>query len=232
MAALIASLADPQAPAAPAPASVGDASLFALTMNQPASVAATATPAQMLSDLTEVAIDVPLDHADFAEAFAKQSASLVVQGSSNAEILLNPRDMGPIRIAISMDADAASLEIAADHAQTRAAIEASMPALRQMLADQGVRLADWKVDSPAAAGERQQPAAGDGSRQQPHQPQPQAASTPGHGSQAAGSGSGSLRGDDAGRAGSARADGWRGAASAPTDGVAGGANGSRIDLYA
>lgn len=134
----------------PTSASSADASVFALTMNQTAPSGLAATRSDMLAEMTQASIEIPIDHADFAEAFARQSATLIVQGSSSAEIHLNPRDMGPIRIAISLDADAASLDITAAHADTRAAIEASLPALRQMLGDQGLRLANWRLDGESA----------------------------------------------------------------------------------
>jgi flagellar hook-length control protein FliK len=145
--------------AAASPASP-DNSLFALTMNQANAAAGAATHRQEMvagttADLIQGTIDVPVDHADFADAFARQSASLVVQGSSQAEIRLTPQDMGPIRIAISLDGDGALLDIEAAHADTRAAIEASMPQLRQMLADQGVRLADWRLREESSGDSRQ-----------------------------------------------------------------------------
>jgi flagellar hook-length control protein FliK len=158
-AALIAEITSQAAGAVPATlaSSPGaDPGVFALTMNQTPPSGMAATRAEMLAELTQASIEVPLDHADFAEAFARQSANLIVQGSNNAEIYLNPRDMGPIRIAISMDADAASLDIGAAHADTRAAIEASLPALRQMLGDQGLRLASWRLDGEAGGDAVQQ----------------------------------------------------------------------------
>src|SRR5690606_36143072 len=130
------------AAAAAAPTHGGaDAGLFALTMNQATATGnLEATRQEMMAEVTQAAIDMPVDHDGFAEALARQSATLVVQGSNSAEIRLTPQDMGPIRIAITLAADGASLDFAADNAETRAAIEASVPHLRQMLADQGVRL--------------------------------------------------------------------------------------------
>jgi len=232
----------------------GDASVFALTMNQAsAGISLAATRAEMLAETTQAMIDVPVDHADFSEAFARQSASLVVQGSSQAQIQLNPRDLGPIRISISLDANAASLDIAADHADTRAAIEASMPALRQMLADQGIRLADYRLDSQAA-GDRQQHAGGDPGRHESgrHPQSGEAAQAglaqlgggnPGSADAAAlASGFGRRDGATAGeRGGSGASPAAAGAAGqALRDGLTGvlpagatrGGNNSRIDLYA
>ena len=212
-----------------------DPSVFALTMNQASTNTLAATRTDMMAQVTQASIDVPVDHTDFAEAFARQSASLVVQGSSHAEIQLNPQDMGPIRIAITMDADAASLDITAAHADTRAALESSMPALRQMLADQGVRLADWRLESQPT-GERQQQTAGDGGRHNPQQSDAQQLNS----RQTGGNGAGNAAGNSAGHAtpngiGEGRAGaqrhGWGPLRNDQAGGSAAGGN-SRIDLYA
>lgn len=236
------------AAATPSPGGGADPSVFALTMNQVSTSTLAATRAEMMAALTQATVDVPVDHGDFAEAFARQSVSLVVQGNHFAEIQLNPRDMGPIRIQIALDANAASLDIEARHADTRAAIEASMPALRQMLADQGVRLADWRVDGQAT-GDREQRATGDGARHESRHADAQPAGS----RQAGGDGADGSTGNDAAQAGTGfadgrggrpaggQADGWRsssaaqpapGAPPAESRGGHGGGNNKRIDLYA
>ncbi len=143
----------------PVAGAAGDAGLFALTMNQ-AGVQGVGTGnrgdavgnrGDAVGIGGQARIDVPVDHPDFSEALARQSVDFVIRGHDRAEIRLTPEDMGPIRIGISLDDDSASLDISAAHASTRAAIEASMPALRQMLADQGVRLAEWRLDAQTGA---------------------------------------------------------------------------------
>ena len=98
------------------------------------------------SPLLASRIDSPVNSPEFREQFARQLASLTVQGQDRAEIRLTPAELGPIRIRVSLAADDAMVDISAAHAATRAAIEASMPTLRQMLAEQGLRLADYRMD--------------------------------------------------------------------------------------
>ena len=98
------------------------------------------------SPLLASRIDSPVHSPEFREQFARQLASLTVQGQDRAEIRLTPAELGPIRIRVSLAADDALIDISAAHAATRAAIEASMPTLRQMLAEQGLRLADYRMD--------------------------------------------------------------------------------------
>ena len=91
-------------------------------------------------------IDSPINSAEFKEQFARQVAGVVVQGQDRAEIRLTPAELGPIRIRVSLNAEDAALDIYAAHAATRAAIESSMSTLKQMLADHGLRLSDYRMD--------------------------------------------------------------------------------------
>ncbi|MDO4682840.1 MAG: flagellar hook-length control protein FliK [Lautropia sp.] len=103
-------------------------------------------------------IDAGIQTEAFREQFAKQVAGLMVQGQDRAEIRLTPAELGPIRIRVSLSADDAQLDISATHASTRAAIEASMSTLRQLLSEQGIRLAEYRMDNgqnPAFAQNRQ-----------------------------------------------------------------------------
>ncbi|MDO5056395.1 MAG: flagellar hook-length control protein FliK [Lautropia sp.] len=98
------------------------------------------------SPLLASRIDSPVNSQEFREQFARQVAGLTVHGQDRAEIRLTPAELGPIRIRLALSADEAMLDISAAHAATRSAIEASMPTLRQMLAEQGLRLADYRMD--------------------------------------------------------------------------------------
>ena len=80
---------------------------------------------------------------------------MVVQGQDRAEIRLTPAELGPIRIRIALNAEEAALDISAAHAATRAAIESSVHTLRQMLADHGLRLADYRMDQGLMSQQRQ-----------------------------------------------------------------------------
>lgn len=98
------------------------------------------------SPLLASRIDSPVNSQEFRELFARQVTGLVMQGQDRAEIRLTPAELGPIRIRLTLNAEDAQLDISAAHASTRAAIEASMSTLKQMLADQGMRLTDYRMD--------------------------------------------------------------------------------------
>ncbi|MDO4637046.1 MAG: flagellar hook-length control protein FliK [Lautropia sp.] len=126
-----------------------------------AAVAATRTASRMDgSPLLASRIDTPLTNPEFREQFARQVASVVVQGQDRAEIRLTPAELGPIRIRVSLNAEDATLDISAAHAATRSAIESSMSTLKQMLADHGLRLADCRMEqnnNPSFLSQHRQP---------------------------------------------------------------------------
>ena len=63
----------------------------------------------------------------------------------NAEIRLNPAELGPIRIQVSVEDEAATVMFTAQHNVTREAIELALPRLREMLSDHGLSLAGSTV---------------------------------------------------------------------------------------
>jgi flagellar hook-length control protein FliK len=90
-----------------------------------------------------------------------------------AELRLNPADLGPIEITLTLGGDdksQATVQFSAAHAATREAIETALPRLREMLQENGITLGQAGVDAnnsraPDGGGERQSqgnPAAGRG----------------------------------------------------------------------
>jgi flagellar hook-length control protein FliK len=64
-----------------------------------------------------------------------------------AELHLNPPDLGPLKITLTLDHDQASAQFVSAHASVREAIEAAMPRLREMLADGGITLGNTSVST-------------------------------------------------------------------------------------
>jgi len=89
-------------------------------------------------------------------------AHVVMTRNERAELTLHPAELGPVSIRVEMQADQASLTIVAASAETRSALEQSLPQLRDLLAGQGITLGQASVhdgqarrdDSPAPSSER------------------------------------------------------------------------------
>lgn len=66
-----------------------------------------------------------------------------------AQLHLNPPDLGPLQITLTLEDDQASAQFVCAHATVREAIETAMPRLREMLADNGITLGNASVGSDA-----------------------------------------------------------------------------------
>ncbi len=94
-------------------------------------------------------LPVPLDAPEFHTAFAGRIESLALQGLQSAEIVVTPRDMGPIRVELSMSEKSLSVAFSAAHPETSRAIEQSLATLRTMLSEHGITLSQASVGSGA-----------------------------------------------------------------------------------
>jgi flagellar hook-length control protein FliK len=90
-------------------------------------------------------IHAPVGSADFADEVGARVAGLGQSGITSAQLQLNPADLGPVQVHITMQAGQASVWFGATHADTRAALEQSLPRLRELFAGAGMPLTDAGV---------------------------------------------------------------------------------------
>jgi flagellar hook-length control protein FliK len=98
-------------------------------------------------------IDWPIDQPGFGPALGAQVSWMVRDGLQQATLQLHPAEMGPILVQIAVDGSAARVNFQAEVAATRAAIEASLPALAGALQEAGLTLAGGGVAQAASANE-------------------------------------------------------------------------------
>lgn len=96
-------------------------------------------------------LNAPFGSTDFAQALAEKVSMWVgsarTDGAMTAELHLNPAEMGPINVKISLDGQSAHVDFAAAAVETRKAIEASLPMLSSALNDVGLSLTGGDVSS-------------------------------------------------------------------------------------
>ncbi|HVL56513.1 MAG TPA: flagellar hook-length control protein FliK, partial [Burkholderiaceae bacterium] len=95
-------------------------------------------------------LPTPLRDPGFAAALADRVRMIVNAKLQSAELVLNPAELGPVRIEVSMQADAATVSFTASHPETRSILEQSLPRLREMLGNEGLQLGGASVDSGGA----------------------------------------------------------------------------------
>ncbi|MFY9478213.1 MAG: flagellar hook-length control protein FliK [Aquabacterium sp.] len=136
--------------------------LMAREMSRPAG------PSGAVATHASATLPTPVDSPDFKQALAERVGMWVAgtpaNGQMTAELRLNPEDMGPVHIRIVMDGQNAQVDFAAAHAETRQALEASLPALSSALEDAGLSLAGGGVSDQSASQSwaQQQQGQGDG----------------------------------------------------------------------
>ena len=126
--------------------------LMARELSRPAGAGGPATESAAHASAT---LPTPVDSPDFKNALAERVGMWVsgtpANGQMTAELRLNPEDMGPVHIRIVMDGQNAQVDFAAAHAETRQALEASLPALSSALEDAGLSLSGGGVSDQGAS---------------------------------------------------------------------------------
>jgi flagellar hook-length control protein FliK len=90
-------------------------------------------------------VHAELGSKEFAPALGSQLSVLVRNGVEHAQLKLNPADMGPIEVRISIDGSQAQVDFSAAHAHTRQALQDAVPVLASALRDNGLTLAGGGV---------------------------------------------------------------------------------------
>ena len=105
-------------------------------------------PAEMAAP-TVVHLPTPADAPEFKQALGLQLSVLARDGIQQAELHLNPADMGPISVQIALEGDQAKVDFGADSAATRQLIESGLPELAAALREAGFTLSGGGVHSQA-----------------------------------------------------------------------------------
>ena len=119
----------------------------------------TLAPQSMVNDFNNVLVNngggatlgssIPanIQTPNWSQQMTQQVSYMVKGGFQQAEIKLNPENLGPMEIKLSIKDDKASLTFVTQHVQVRDAIDTSMPRLKEMLEQQGINLLDVDVST-------------------------------------------------------------------------------------
>lgn len=90
-------------------------------------------------------LNTPVHDSRWADAIAHRLVMMAREGESIAQLKLVPQELGPLDIQITVKDSEASVHFGAAHAETRAALESSLPRLRELLSAQGLQLTNASV---------------------------------------------------------------------------------------
>jgi flagellar hook-length control protein FliK len=109
--------------------------------------------------LPVVPLAAPVGQPAWNEEFASKVAWLATSRVQQAELRVQPPDLGPVHVHIRIEANEANVALSAPHADTRNALEAALPDLRELLEARGIALGDTSIgDSRAFGGDPRQAA--------------------------------------------------------------------------
>jgi flagellar hook-length control protein FliK len=107
-------------------------------------------------------IDLPVGHREWGDKMAGKLSWLTARGMSVAEIHLTPPDMGPMEVKVKLHHDQATITVHVANPAVRDQLELNSHRLRDMLAEQGVDLAQFDVSDSSQQHSGEQAATGGG----------------------------------------------------------------------
>ncbi len=108
----------------------------------------------------QASLPTPVDSPEFPQALGTQLSMLARDGVQQAELHLNPADMGPISVQIELNGNQAQVDFGADSAATRDIIQNGLPELAAALREAGFTLSGGGVHQQAQQGRRDEAPAG------------------------------------------------------------------------
>jgi flagellar hook-length control protein FliK len=117
-----------------------------------ATVAASASPqATAAAAVADTFIAQDVRRPEFVPVFSARIATLVQEGIEQARVHLNPVDMGPVSLQLSLDGLQVRVDMTAEVAATRQVLEQALPSLAGALREAGFTLSGGGVAPPAEA---------------------------------------------------------------------------------
>lgn len=117
-----------------------------------ATVAASASPqATAAAAVADTFIAQDVRRPEFVPVFSARIATLVQEGVEQARVHLNPVDMGPVSLQLSLDGLQVRVDMTAEVAATRQVLEQALPSLAGALREAGFTLSGGGVAPPAEA---------------------------------------------------------------------------------
>lgn len=104
----------------------------------------------------ELIISTPVGSAGWGDELGSKTLVMVRDGQQSAEMQLNPPNLGPLEVRLSVQNDQTSLIFVSVHASVRDAIQSALPRLSGMLAESGLSMGSVQVGDQSLAQQQQQ----------------------------------------------------------------------------
>jgi outer membrane protein OmpA-like peptidoglycan-associated protein len=101
---------------------------------------------------TPPAISIPPGEKGWSQAMGERILWMVGRDLQAASVNIKPPNLGPLHIQISIQNEQASVNFTAQHAVVKEALEAALPRLREMLAENNIQLVNVDVNQRGEGG--------------------------------------------------------------------------------
>ena len=132
----------------------GNTPAFATTLAATNAANASAASANQAQTPT---VTTPLNTPNWSHDFGTGVVWLAKNDQQVAQININPPQLGPVQISISLNGDQASATFISPHPEVRQAIQDSLPQLRDMFATAGINLGQANVGTQLPSQNREAP---------------------------------------------------------------------------
>ncbi len=116
------------------------------------SVTTSSTPTTASHGVHQAFIADAPGQPEWNQSLSRQIVWMSHQHIRQAEIRLNPANLGTVEVRLKMEDDNVSVAFASHHGLVRDAIEQALPRLQAMMEDQGLQLVDSQVSDQSFAG--------------------------------------------------------------------------------
>lgn len=118
------------------------------TQEVPPAVAAMHTPDnRAVNNEATTHVATPVRDPNWAADFSQKVVWVASQEKQSAHLTLNPPQLGPLEVTISVNKDQTTATFSSPHSEVRQAIENAMPQLRDAFAAAGIQLGQANVNS-------------------------------------------------------------------------------------
>lgn len=109
------------------------------------------TAAANRSFVVQTGVPTAMGQPGWSQAVGEKVLWLAAQNLSSAEIRLDPPELGPMQVRITIQNDQANVSFSSPHLVVREALDQSAARLREMFSEQGLNLADVDVSDQSFA---------------------------------------------------------------------------------
>ncbi|SFB22348.1 flagellar hook-length control protein FliK [Collimonas sp. OK607] len=119
----------------------------------------TAATASSAPPQVKLALSPVVGSDGWGTALGKQVIWMGNTNNQSAELHLNPPDLGPLKVTLTINDNQAQAMFVSAHQSVRAALEAALPQLRNSLAESGINLGNTSVSADAQQPQQRQQSA-------------------------------------------------------------------------